>query len=69
MSTALAVAGVTAVLRSMLEVWLNDQDANAALNGANAEVTAVAPDTIDLGDGAAPRLNLFLHQADRKSVV
>jgi hypothetical protein len=67
MSTALAVAGVTAVLRSMLEVWLNEQDANAALNGANAEVTAVAPDTIDLGDGAPPRLNLFLHQASQNS--
>lgn len=67
MSTALAVAGVTAVLRSMLEVWLNEQDANASLNGANAEVTAVAPDTIDLGDGAPPRLNLFLHQASQNS--
>lgn len=63
MSTALAVAGVTAVLRGMLEAWLADQNANAALNGANAEVTAVAPDTIELtGANATPRLNLFLHQ-------
>jgi len=63
MSTALAVAGVTSVLRGMLEAWLVDQNANAALGGANAEVTAVAPDTIELGADAAPRLNLFLHQA------
>lgn len=63
MSTALAVAGVTSVLRGMLEAWLVDQNANAALGGANAEVTAVAPDTIELGADTAPRLNLFLHQA------
>jgi hypothetical protein len=47
----------------MLEAWLIDQNVNAALGGANAEVTAVAPDTIDLtGPNAGPRLNLFLHQ-------
>ena len=63
MSTALAVAGVTAVLRGLLESWLADQNANAALGGASADVTAVAPDTIDLtGASATPRLNLFLHQ-------
>jgi hypothetical protein len=62
MSGALAVAGVTAVLRGMLESWLGDQNANAALGGANAGVTAVAPDTIELtGANAAPGLNLFLH--------
>jgi hypothetical protein len=62
MSTALAVAGVTAVLRDALDAWLIDQNANAALGGANAEVTAVAPDTIELtGANAGPRLNLFLH--------
>ncbi|CAN5747040.1 DUF4255 domain-containing protein [soil metagenome] len=63
MSTALAVAGVTAVLRGMLATWLSDQDANAALSGGSADVTAVAPDTIELtGANAGPRLNLFLHQ-------
>jgi hypothetical protein len=62
MSTALAVAGVTAVLRDAIDAWLIDQNANAALGGANAEVTAVAPDTIELtGTNAGPRLNLFLH--------
>jgi len=66
MSTALAVAGVTAVLRGMLESWLGDQNANAALGGANADVTAVAPDTIELtGPNATPRLNLFLHQVSQ----
>jgi hypothetical protein len=66
MSTALAVAGVTAVLRGLLESWLGDQNANAALGGANADVTAVAPDTIELtGPNATPRLNLFLHQVSQ----
>jgi hypothetical protein len=62
MSTALAVAGVTAVIRGMLDSWLGSQNASAALGGASAEVTAVAPDTIALtGTDAVPRLNLFLH--------
>ena len=63
MSDARAVAGVTAVLRGMLASWLSDQNANAALGGANAGVTAVPPDTIELtGANATPRLNLFLHR-------
>lgn len=63
MSSALAVAGVTAVLRGLLESWLEAHDANAALNGASASVTAVAPDMVPLtGANAGPRLNLFLHQ-------
>jgi hypothetical protein len=62
MSTALAVAGVTAVLRSLLDSWLSEQNAAAALGGGNPDVTAVAPDTIELaGPNAGPRLNLFLH--------
>jgi hypothetical protein len=63
MSTALAVAGVTAVIRDLLESWLSDQDANTALGGANAAVTALPPDLIELtGSNAGPKLNLFLHQ-------
>jgi len=63
MSNALAIAAVTEVLRSRIESWLVDQNANAALGGANADVTAVAPDTIELtGPNATARLNLFLHQ-------
>ncbi len=68
MSTALAVAGVTAVLRGVLDAWLVDQNAATALGGANPEVSAVAPDTIELtGANAAPRLNLFLHHVSRNA--
>lgn len=68
MSNALAIAGVTAVLRSRIESWLIEQDANAALGGPGAEVTAVGPDTIELtGPGATTRLNLFLHQVSHNS--
>ena len=63
MSSALAVAGVTAVLSAQLRAWLSDQDVNGALGGASATVTAVPPDTIPLtGANASPTLNLFLHQ-------
>jgi hypothetical protein len=63
MSNALAIAAVSEVLRSRIESWLVDQNANAALGGANADVTTVAPDTIELtGPNATARLNLFLYQ-------
>jgi hypothetical protein len=62
MSTALAIAGVTAVVRGLIDAWLSSQNANAALNGASADVTAIAPDLIELsGANATPQLNLFLH--------
>ena len=68
MSTALAIAGVTAVMRGLIDTWLGDQDASAALGGANADVSAVAPDTIELtGPNAGPRLNLFLHHVTPNS--
>ena len=68
MSTALAVAGVSAVLRSLLDSWLSEQNAAAALGGGNPDVTAVAPDTIELtGPNAGPRLNLFLHHVTPNS--
>ena len=63
MSNALAIAGVSAVLRGLLQSWLDGNDANAALNGASATVTAIAPDMVPLtGSSAGPQLNLFLHQ-------
>ena len=63
MSNALAIAGVSAVLRGLLQSWLDGNDANAALNGASAHVSAIAPDMVPLtGSSAGPRLNLFLHQ-------
>jgi Pvc16 N-terminal domain len=65
-SSALAVAGVTAVLRELLDAWLQDEDVSGALGGASASVTAVAPDTVELnGANAVPRLNLFLHQVSQ----
>lgn len=63
MSTALAIAGVTSVLRDLIEGWLDDHGANDALNGASASVTAVAPDMVPIsGSSAGPRLNLFMYQ-------
>lgn len=60
MSGALAIGAVSAVLRNLLDNGLIDA---AAALGTTVTVTAVAPDTIDLGDAEAPpRLNLFLHQ-------
>ena len=54
-SNALAIAGVTAVLRGLLDAWLQDHDANSALGGASASVTALPPDTIELtGANAEP---------------
>jgi Pvc16 N-terminal domain len=67
-SSALAVAGVTAVLRELLDAWLTDQEVNGALGGASASVTAVPPDTVELtGANAAPKLNLFLHQVSQNA--
>jgi hypothetical protein len=59
-SSPLAVGAVSAVLRNLLDNGL--VDAGAVL-GSTVNVSAVAPDTIDLdGTGEPPRLNLFLHQ-------
>jgi hypothetical protein len=63
-STALAVAGVTAVLTELLDARLKEADVGAVLGGASAGATSLPPDTIALtGAAAAPKLNLFLHQA------
>lgn len=65
MSSPLALGAVSAVLRNLLDNGL--VDAGAAL-GTVVNVSAVAPDTIDL-DAAEepPRLNLFLHQVTPNS--
>jgi hypothetical protein len=61
MSNALAIAGVTAVLRDLLDSGMIEHAVTDAL-GQGVVVTAVPPDTIDLsGPNARPRLNLFLH--------
>ena len=65
MSSPLAIGAVSAVLRNLLD--------DAMLNvtpalGTTVNVSAVAPDTIDLEDAnAPPRLNLFLHQVTPNS--
>ncbi|HUP10199.1 MAG TPA: DUF4255 domain-containing protein [Caldimonas sp.] len=60
MSSPLAIGAVSAVLRNLLDNGLIE--AGAAI-GTTVNVTAVAPDTINLENvEEPPRLNLFLHQ-------
>ncbi|MBS1144029.1 MAG: hypothetical protein H6R14_1435 [Proteobacteria bacterium] len=61
MSNALAIAGVTAVIKDLLNNGLIDQ-AIADTMGKGVIVTAKAPDTVVLGDEGDTQLNLFLHQ-------
>jgi hypothetical protein len=59
-SSPLAIGAVSAVLRNLLDNGL--VEAGAAV-GTTVNVSAVAPDTIDLeGPEENPRLNLFLYQ-------
>ena len=63
MSNALAIAGVTAVLRDLLDSGMIDHAVTDAM-GQGVTVTAIAPDRIALeGVDARPQLNVFLHQA------
>ena len=63
MSNALAIAGVTAVLRDLLDSGLIDHAITDAV-GQGVAVSAVAPDTVRIeGADAKPQLNIFLHQA------
>jgi hypothetical protein len=65
MSSPLAIGAVSAVLRNLLDNGLIE--AGAAL-GSVVNVSAVAPDTIDLEEAdAPPRLNVFLHQVTPNS--
>lgn len=62
MSNALAIAGVSAVLRDLLDNGLIDHQVTDAL-GAGVTVSSLAPDVVPIdGDRAVPRLNLFLYQ-------
>lgn len=61
MSSALAIAGVTAVLKDLLDNGLIDQV--IPVLGAQFKTTAVPPDTITIGTDQAPQLNLFMWQA------
>ena len=60
MSNALAIAGVSAVLKDLLDSGLIDHQVTDAL-GAGVLVSSLAPDVVPI-DGPEPRLNLFLHQ-------
>jgi hypothetical protein len=61
-SNALAIAGVTAVLKDLLDDGLIDHRVTDAM-GQGVTVSALAPDAIQLSVDAQPRLNLFMHQA------
>lgn len=67
MSNALAIAGTTAVLKDLLDSGLIDHRVTDVL-GAGVLVTSLAPDTVPIdGDGAVPRLNLFLYQVTQNA--
>ncbi len=62
MSTALALAGVTAVLRNLLNDGVINNDVSGVL-GSTVTVTARPPDRVLVTDGSeSSQLNLFLHQ-------
>jgi hypothetical protein len=60
-SSALAIAGVSAVIKDLLDSGLIDGQITDTM-GQGVTVSVTAPDSIALGNDAAPRLNLFLHQ-------
>jgi hypothetical protein len=60
MSTALAIASVTAVLKDLLNNGLIDHDVSATLG--NVTVSALSPDRIDTTLNQQSQLNLFLYQ-------
>lgn len=65
MSSALAIAGVTQILRDLLNEGVIDGDVSAVI-GASVAVRALPPDrlqTVASPDG--PLINLFLHQVTR----
>jgi hypothetical protein len=69
MSNALAIAGVTAVLRDLLDSGVIEHQLTDTL-GAGVTVSALPPDQVPIdGPGAVPRLNLFLHQATPNAVL
>lgn len=62
MSNALAIAGVTAVLKDLLNNGLIDHNVTGAVGG-NVTVTALPPDRVfAAGTQEGNQLNLFLHQ-------
>lgn len=67
MSSPLAIAAVTAVLRDLLNNGFIDHNIVGS-TGSNVDVTAMPPDTIELENGnAQTQLNLFMHQVTPNS--
>ena len=66
MSTALAIASVTAVLKNLLDNGIIDDQVVATTVG-NVRVSTLAPDLISLDSNAPSRLNLFLYQVTPNS--
>ena len=62
MSDFLAVAGVTAVLKSILTNALTSSGVNAAF-AAPASVSALSPDLVVTGADEQPQLNIFMYYA------
>lgn len=63
MSTALAIASVTHVLKDLLNNGLTDHDVTGVIGG-NVSVTALPPDWIDTGTSTeSSQLNMFMYQA------
>ena len=60
MSNALALAGVTAVLKDLLDNAVVDQSITGAV-GRPVTVSVLPPDRIETGENEQPRLNLFLY--------
>jgi hypothetical protein len=61
MSTALAIASVTHVLKDLLNNGVIDRDITGVVGG-NVIVTALSPDKIDTSTNERTQLNLFMYQ-------
>ena len=66
MSTALAIASVTHVLKDLLNNGIIDRDITGVVGG-NVIVTALAPDKIDTSANEHSQLNLFMYQVSPNS--
>ncbi len=61
MSTALAIASVTYVLKDLLNNGVIDRDITGVVGG-NVIVTALSPDKIDISSNEHTQLNLFMYK-------
>lgn len=68
MSNALAIAGVSAVLKDLLNNGLIDHEVSAAV-GVPVTVSVQSPDRVKTGDQEKAQLNLFLYQVSPNARV